>query len=518
MRPLPHAMTCLLLGLVSATGFAPLDLWPVTLTCLAIMLRISMLAERLRSVLLSGWLFGVGHFVLGLNWIATAFTFQANMPAWLGWIAVVLLSLYLAIYPALAFLGARLIGGRLPLAQVIAFAGCWVVSEWLRSWVISGFAWNPLGVILVPPGLAAPSIWIGTYGLGALAALLAGGLFLLSLRKWRATAIALGPAAILIVMAWLVPQSLIADTGKPRAITIVQPNISQADKWEPGFREENFQRLARETVRKGDGPRRLIFWPEVAIPDYLEAGYPTRFYPDDEGAAAVRARLTTLMEPEDILITGGIKLGFDDQGQAVTASNSVFSLDRQGRILGSYDKSHLVPFGEYLPFEDILSAIGLSRLTQGGIPFAPGPGPRNIPAGDFGTAGLQVCYEIIFSGHVVDPARRPDFLLNPSNDAWFGAWGPPQHLAQARLRAIEEGLPVIRATPTGISAVIDSRGRILHRLGAGKAGHIDADIPVAARETLFARIGNLISLIFATAMLMIAVAIRRFGHYGHLHI
>jgi hypothetical protein len=168
-----------------------------------------------------------------------------------------------------------------------------------------------------------------------------------------------------------------------------------------------------------------------------------------------------------------------------------------GEIVDRYDKAHLTPYGEYLPMRPILSRLGLSRLAPGDLDFLAGPGPRTLDLGRFGSAGVQICYEIIFSGNVVDAANRPDFIFNPSNDAWFGAWGPPQHLAQARLRAIEEGLPVLRATPTGVSAVIDAEGRLLQSLPWREAGAIDARLPAPKPPTLFARFGNALVLLFA---------------------
>ena len=179
------------------------------------------------------------------------------------------------------------------------------------------------------------------------------------------------------------------------------------------------------------------------------------------------------------------------------------------RILARYDKAHLVPYGEYLPMRPILSAIGLSRLAPGDLDFTPGPGPRTATLPLAGRVGFQLCYEIIFSGNVVDRANRPDWIFNPSNDAWFGAWGPPQHLAQARLRALEEGLPIVRATPTGISAVIDADGRIVKSMPLGAAGLIDARLPAAHPATLFARLGNILPLAFALCLALAAIAVRR---------
>jgi apolipoprotein N-acyltransferase len=173
-----------------------------------------------------------------------------------------------------------------------------------------------------------------------------------------------------------------------------------------------------------------------------------------------------------------------------------------------------VPYGEYLPMRPLLSSIGLSRLAPGDVDFTPGPGPRTIALPGWGRVGFQLCYEIIFSGHVVDRRHRPDFIFNPSNDAWFGSWGPPQHLAQARLRAAEEGLPVLRSTPTGISAIIDARGSVVQSLPLGAAGVIDGVLPPASeRVTPFGRAGNWIPLLIALIMLIAAIALPKGERY-----
>ncbi len=218
------------------------------------------------------------------------------------------------------------------------------------------------------------------------------------------------------------------------------------------------------------------------------------------------------MKPGDVLVLGALKLEFDEaETRAVGARNSVFAMNNERELLGRYDKSHLLPFGEYLPARSLLSAIGLSRFAPGDFDFWPGDGVGSFEIGDFGNMGLALCYEIIFSGQVVDRENRPDFIFNPSNDAWFGSWGPPQHLAQARLRAIEEGLPVIRSTPTGISAVITANGVVKKSVPLGKAGRIDTVLPLAKRPTLFALYGNILPLGFALILLISAIAIRLRG-------
>ncbi|HET6536396.1 MAG TPA: apolipoprotein N-acyltransferase, partial [Sphingomicrobium sp.] len=216
------------------------------------------------------------------------------------------------------------------------------------------------------------------------------------------------------------------------------------------------------------------------------------------------------IRPGDILLTGAFALIADDNGAVVGNTNSVMALTPDGRILGRYDKAHLVPYGEYLPMRPLLSAIGLSQLAPGQGDTSFGPGPRTLDLGRFGRVGVQICYEIIFSGDVVDDAHRPDFIFNPSNDAWFGRWGPPQHLAQARLRAAEEGLPVIRATPTGISAVIDARGNVVKQLPWRTAGAIDSPLPPPANSApLFARFGNIIPLLIGFLLIFGGIVLAR---------
>jgi apolipoprotein N-acyltransferase len=485
----------LLAGLISALGFAPLGLWPLTILAFAGLLWLIEGAPRLRSALARGWWFGVGQFGLGLNWIATAFTYQAAMPAWLGWVAVLLLSLFLAIYPAAAAGLAWRWGRPRKLALVLVLAAAWIVTEWLRATLFTGFAWNPLGVALVGRSIAGVSAWVGTYGLGAVVILFAGLIWIAVLGPNRRPAIFLAGIALAAQLAaFLAVAAPVAGTGP--LVRIVQPNIGQQNKWDPGFEQENFRRLAGLSGRPGAEPR-LILWPEAATPDFLSM------------EPRARRRLAALIGPSDLLMLGGVEPVFAADGRGIAAYNSLYLLAPDATLRGRYDKAHLVPYGEYLPMRPLLSAIGISRLAPGDLDFRAGPGPRTLDLGRFGRVGVQVCYEIIFSGQVVDRADRPDFIFNPSNDAWFGAWGPPQHLAQARLRAIEEGLPVVRATPTGISAVIDSGGQVLDSLPLGTAGAIDARLPRPAPPTLFARLGNLLPFGFALLLIAGAIAVRR---------
>jgi apolipoprotein N-acyltransferase len=228
--------------------------------------------------------------------------------------------------------------------------------------------------------------------------------------------------------------------------------------------------------------------------------------------AALR-RIGQVIGPQSTLLTGVVNLniGIREDGSqgAVSARNSVVGINGEGELTHHYAKAHLVPYGEYLPLEWALAPLGLARLSAGGIPYIPGPGPRTLDLGEHGRAGVQICYEIVFSGQVADRNDRPDYIFNPSNDGWFGVWGPPQHLAQARLRAIEEGLPVLRATTTGISAVIDADGIVLQTIASGEADKVEGFIPSARSPTLFAKMGNALPLLWAALLALLGLGVPR---------
>ncbi|ABC64948.1 apolipoprotein N-acyltransferase [Erythrobacter litoralis] len=503
------------LGALAATGFPPLHLWPLALLAMGLFVWHLHRLPTWRSALLQGWLFGIAHFTLTNNWIATAFTHQSEMPAALGWAAVPLLSLYLAVYPALAGLGAKLLVPHdkpLP-GFVTAFAAFWIVTEWLRSWVFTGYAWGPFSLNLLgfdsAPGLALLLPWFGTYALSGIAVLISGILawLIVSGRK-------IAPAAFLFLLfaAMTVPLGLFSSENEGTlTYVVVQPDLDQRELNDPAEYEPAFATLAAFTARQEEQGERVVFWPESGLPDYLRPGYPERYYRATTAGGDplyARRRIGQVLGEDTLLLTGAVDLVIEDE-RAVGAYNVVTALDGEGEIVGSYSKAHLVPYGEYLPFRDLLAPFGLTRLVAGTIDFREGPGPRTLDFGAFGKAGFQICYEIVFSGQTVDPDSRPDYLFNPSNDGWFGAWGPPQHFAQARMRAIEEGLPVIRATTTGISGVIDADGVVRASIGKGEMDRLTGTIPPARAPTWFARMGNALALLWAALFLVGALVAMR---------
>ncbi|WP_343613545.1 apolipoprotein N-acyltransferase [Novosphingobium sp.] len=513
-----RAALIIALGVMAALGFRPLGLWPAMLLGVGALVWLVARAPSWHRAALIGWLWGVGHFSAGNSWIATAFTYQAKMPGWLGGIAVVLLSLYLALFPALAAVGAWFVR-RAPLALVPGFAGAWIVSEWLRSWLFTGFAWNPLGVALLGDdthvGLAALLPWLGTYALSGLAAglgaAMAVGVMLWPARRPQAAALVAVPA-VLVGGALLWPAPAHLAEGHV-AYTLVQPNITQEVLNDPANFEAQFQQTAGLSWPLHAADRRILLWPESGVPDFMRDGYPAWFYDSTAygDPALARLRLGRVAGANSVLLTGSVDL--DIKGKvAESGQNVITALDGHGRIVGSYAKAHLVPYGEYLPMRGLLEPLGLARLVPGEIDFRAGPGPRTVDLADLGKAGMQICYEIIFSGQVVDREHRPDYIVNPSNDGWFGDWGPPQHLAQARLRAIEEGLPVLRSTTNGVSAVVDADGLIRHAAPRGVGARFDGFVPPAHAATLFASMGNTLPLVWAVLLLGgSALVLRRKG-------
>ncbi len=488
-----HALlTSLLLGLITALSLPPLYILP-GLFGFAGWLWLLMKAGSRRHAFLLGWLFGVGHFVVGLYWIAIAFFTDAEKFGALAVPAILLLSLVMAIFPALAGLALGLLRPRHPLAAAIALAVAWVLAEWLRAHFLWGFPWNLIGYVwmgVLP--VSQVGAWVGIYGLSALAVLL-GGLFITVIAyegrsRWAGPAISIMAFSLLAILGLVRLATGEVEHHPDLRLRLVQANISQHHKWDPELRAESFRRHLALTGSPSAAPLTHVIWPETASAYVL----------DDDAVA--RNLIAEVVPPEGLVITGFNR--FDLNNEPKRAWNSLGALDGNGNMTGIYDKHRLVPFGEFLPWRDLLSAIGLKKITVGTIDFQPGDGAKTLKLDGLPPFSPLICYEAIFTGEVTDPHERPAWLLNITNDAWFGqSSGPYQHLAMARMRAIEEGLPLVRSANTGISAIIDPFGRIEAKLGLGETGLLDASLPKPlAQPTFYARNGH------TGFLLMVAIA------------
>lgn len=487
-------------GALSALAFQPVGTIAGPVLGVALLLILLVQAPASRAFAL-GLLFGFGNFALGLTWIATAFTYQANMPAWMGWVAVVGLSLFLALYTGFAAWAARRLTDRIvPLA--LLFAGLFTIAEILRGTLFSGFAWNPLGAgWLQLPGVAQLAALVGANGLSALAVLAGGSLAALLGARGEAGRLGLVLLfPLLLALGLLVPRvqaPLPPDTAT--RLLLVQPGTRIEDKHAEGGLERSLEQAVLQTraALAGQPAPAAVIWPEATVEFPLE---------ETRGLGAV---LTEGFAPGTKLLTGGVAIERDAKGGVTGARNSLYALDHRGRILARYDKAHLVPGGEYLPLRAIAEPLGLSRVVPGGLDFLPGPGATTWVLPGLPMVAPNICYEIIFPGAIVEQGTRPAFILTVSNDAWFGASGPPQHHAQARLRAIEEGLPVVRVTPTGISGVIDARGGLAVTLPVGGAAHAFVSLPAALPPTPFARLGLAAPGLFALLLVGLGGWLRR---------
>lgn len=494
-----RAAAALAAGLVSAAGFAPLDLWPLTIAGVAGLLWLLGRTPTLKGALAAGWWWGLGHFAASLYWIAHAFQFQAKMPPWLGWVAVLALAALMAIYPAAAAGVGWRFGARGLAARLLGFTATWMLAEYLRGFIFGGFPWNPLGVVLLPvPGLPHAAAAIGGLGLSGVVVLIAGAILLAADGQRRAAAgVAAGIAALAAGGAiWAATPP---PPGKRVPLVIVQANIGQGEKWDPLAEEANLRKhLTLTAAALRETPRgALVAWPEAAVTGLLDED------------PILQLRVGAVLREGDLLLTGADKALRDRDGWAYAAHNSLFVVSPRGRLLARYDKARLVPYGEYLPLRWLFEPLGIARLVPGGIDFWPGPGPRTLALPGFPSVGPQICYEIVASALVVDRSDRPEWILNASNDAWFSDGGAWMHLAQARMRAIEEGIPVVRATPTGVSAIIDPHGRVVDKLERNRAGTLRGELPHVASITIFGQLGQALPLIMAIICFPLAIAVTR---------
>jgi apolipoprotein N-acyltransferase len=487
-----RALLAFLAGAASTLAVAPLNLWPAMFVTVpvAIWLLDGAAAGRWSGVATAaaaGWWFGFGYFLSGLYWVGFAFLVDARTFGWLMPFAVLALPAGMAVYTAFGFALARALWMR-GAARILVFAAALTVAEWLRGHMLTGFPWNTFGYALTTPLVLAQGVaLVGVWGFTFVALAVFASPAVLAdepadtRRPWLVPA---GAAAVLVALA---AYGAIRLATTPTAfvdgvrLRIMQPNVPQDAKFSYANKNQVMQHYLalsdRATGPQSTGVREAthLIWPESAFPFFL-----TR---EPEALAQIAA----LLPAGTVLITGAARPAESTHH----AYNSIYVIDHDGTILSAYDKVHLVPFGEYLPFQSWLERLGLQQLTkvQGG--FLAGDRRRALASPRAPKFVPLICYEIIFPHDAVPPGERGGWMLNLTNDAWFGiSPGPYQHFQQARVRAIEEGLPLVRAANSGISAVVDPVGRVIHALPLGSEGVLDSPLPQPLAATPYARFGD----------------------------
>lgn len=505
-----RALIALLAGAASALALPPLNLWPVPFVTFPVLVWLldgaaAGLLGGVPAAAAIGWCFGFGYFLAGLYWIGNAFLVDANTFGWLLPIAVPALPAGLALFTAFGVVLARLLWTRGAL-RILALAVALTTAEWLRGHLLTGFPWNAYGYALATPLVLAQSgALFGLWGLTFLAVAVYASPSVLAddgadtARPW------LYPLLGVLVLAGL------ASFGAYRLRTttttfvdgvrlrIMQPSLQQDQKFNYSRRQVVLDRYLGLSRAAGLQETTLLIWPESAFPFFLTRD------------ASALTQITGLLPPQTILITGAVRAPEGIPDAAVTSAyNSIYVIDHDQGILSVYDKVHLVPFGEYLPFHDFLEQLGLRKLVNFRGSFVAGDRRRILDVPHAPKALPLVCYEIIFPDQLVPPGERPGWMVNLTNDGWFGVSpGPYQHFQQARLRAIEQGLPLVRAANTGISAVVDPLGRIIDALPLERQGVLDSRLPQALRRTIYARTGDLPAGLAVLAALVLVLRGRR---------
>lgn len=475
------------LGALTALAMPPVSFFPVLFVTLSGLLWVldGFKRARKRQAFIAGWSFAWGYFIAGLYWIVYALGVDLSKFFWLVPFTLLGLPAVLAIFPAVAILLTHLSRTQ-GLAKCLVFSILWVTFEWLRGHIFTGLPWNLAGYSWMPcPSVLQSVSVIGVYGLSLLTVLIGTMPYawFLSPQPRVARPLIAGILGAFVIMTaagyWRLSNAPpLSNEGE--IVRIVQPNIKQEAKWDPSLARQNFSRLIKLSALPSKRQVQYLIWPESATPFFL-----------DESPEALKS-IERLLPKGSVLFTGAPRRQVDSNGKTVAIWNSLLIVNDGGQVLEAYDKSHLVPFGEYVPWRAYLPSW-VRKITYGSLDYSAGPSPKTLVLPNIKPFSPLICYEVIFPGEVVSKHdQRPQWILNATNDGWYGyTSGPFQHAAIARMRAIEEGVPLVRAANTGISLVVDAYGRQVARLGLEQTGVLDAVLPQAlAGETLYARYGD----------------------------
>ena len=491
-------------GALSALAFPPLEIFPLILLSFGVLVLLldgAVASPRpVRSAALTGFVYGFAQFLVGLYWVGYAFTVDAANHAWQIPFVELFLPGILAVFTALACAAAAKLW-RAGVARIFIFAICYALAEWLRGHAFTGFPWNlPAYSWGASPAIMQSAAIFGAYGLSLLTILFGASLAELCVKS-RIRLLLPAIMFFLFAVFWVwgamrLANIVVADVPGVR-LRIVQPNIPETEKFGRAFVDRNWRRLILLSIAKNGPDPTHIIWPESAPPFLLDRS-PVAL--DD---------IVFLTGTHRVLLTGAARMTENTSGQRVFY-NSLYIFGHGGALEGVYDKFHLVPFGEYLPLEDFFHSLGIDKVVNSPGGFSAGPGPRTFAVPGAPKVGPLICYEVIFPGKVVG-TERPGWLVNVTNDSWFGSGaGPYQHFLIARMRAIEEGLPIVRAAGTGISAIIDPLGRVKASLSLNQMGSLDGPLPAAIAPTPYARFGDalFVLMLLACAAMSVFAALR----------
>lgn len=489
------------LGGLATLALPPYYLVFLLIPSLAVLLMLAMAAGNSRQAFWAGWWWGFGYFVFGLYWFANSLLVEPEKHAFLIPFAVTLIPAALAVYiglvTALTRRFARGIADAIPL-----FTAFWLLAEWARAYLFTGFPWNLIGYgWTFSDAMIQPAAYIGIYGLSAITVFAAASWAFPAFpgrMRWLYPAAGMG----LISALWLSGGMRLQDAGEKYVegvkLRIVQANIQQHHKWQPEMRRKavaTYLQASSENVEAHEITH--IIWPESAVA-YLLNEEPT-----------LQKAIGMAAPPGGALFTGALRSERQEEGWQVW--NSIFVVNADGQIADYYDKGHLVPFGEYVPFREFLP---IDKITEGTKDYASGPGPLLLQVDSLASPVLpQVCYEGVFPHWYTEEKRRPAFILNVTNDAWFGETsGPYQHMQMTRLRAVERGVPLVRAANTGISVITDAYGRIVAQTALNTYAVMDKKLPSALRErTVYTILGEGTTLGGITILLLLlTLYFRRF--------